>query len=312
MGSTTTNTTTSSSSPSSPTVQATTDTLASKLGALANQSPAAYGKSLYTGVGPTTKNAWALGSNAATGLINSGGLSGVQQGALANYNGINAGYGALGDNGGLSGIQSNAIGGLNGLIGAYDQNSPGYQAMRTKALNDAVQNVGEGFTASGRFGGGSYINDATNAAVNAIAPLDYSNFQNSIENQKGIYNTLFGYGQQGVNNRLSALAGQQGVAGSLFSAGQQGLANRNDALSALGAIGAAQDADAQAARQGEYDLYTRQQEAPLQWLQGVTSAAAGNAANAGTTQNSTTQVPWWEAILGAGATGAGIYGAFQK
>lgn len=260
MGSTTTNTTTSSSSPSSPTVQATTDTLASKLGALANQSPAAYGKSLYTGVGDTTKNAWALGNGAATGLINSGGLTSGQTGAMS---------------------------GLSGLIGAYDQNSPGYQAMRTKALNDAVQNVGEGFTASGRFGGGSYINDATNAAVNAIAPLDYQNYSNSVENQKGIYNTLFGYGQQG-------------------------LANRNDALSALGAIGAAQDADAQAARQGEYDLYTRQQEAPLQWLQGVTSAAAGNAANAGTAQTSTTQVPWWQAILGAGATGAGIYGAFQK
>lgn len=260
MGSTTTNTTSSTSAPSSPQVQATTDTLAAKLGALANQSPAAYGKSLYTGVGDTTKNAWAQGANVSSGLLNSGGLNSGQTGALN---------------------------GLSGLTGAFDQNSPGYQAMRQTALDDAVKNVGAGFNAAGRFGGGSYINDATNAAVNAIAPLDYQNYTNSVNNQKDIYNTLFGYGQQGI-------------------------ANQQSALSSLGAIGAAQDADAQAQRQGEYDLYTRQQEAPLQWLQGVTSAAAGNAANSGTTQTSSTQVPWWQAILGAGATGAGIYGAFQK
>jgi hypothetical protein len=250
-GTTNTTTNTSSTAPTNPDVQATASKLAQKLSGLADTSPAAYGQSLYAGVGPTTKNAWALGSNAATGLVNSGGLTSGQTGAMN---------------------------GLSGLIGAYDQNSPGYQEMRTKALNDAVQNVGEGFTASGRFGGGSYINDATNAAVNAIAPLDYQNYSNSVENQKGIYNTLFGYGQQG-------------------------LVNQNNAVAALGAIGGAQDADAQATRQGAYDLYTRQQNAPLDWLSRLTSAAAGNAAGTGTTTTNTQttpQTPWWQTAIGLG------------
>lgn len=258
MGSTTTNTTTSSSSPSSPQVQATTDTLAAKLGALANQSPAAYGKSLYTGVGDTTRNAWAQGANVSNGLLNSGGLNSGQTGAMS---------------------------GLAGLTGAFDQNSPGYQAMRQTALDDAVKNVGAGFNAAGRFGGGSYINDATNAAVNAIAPLDYQNYTNSVNNQKDIYNTLFGYGQQG-------------------------LLNKNAALSTLGAIGGAQDADLAAQRQGEADLYTRQQQAPLQWLQGLTSAAAGNAAGTGTTTTNTQTAPgtpWWSTAASLGLGAAGLF-----
>lgn len=256
--STNTTTNTSTSAPTNPDVQATASKLAQKLSGLADQSPAAYGQSLYAGVSPTTRNAWAMGTNAANGLINSGGLTAGQQGAIS---------------------------GLQGLTGAYDQNSPGYQTMRQNALDDAVKGVTSGYLGSGLLGSRSFIQDATKAGVNALAPIDYQNYTNSVNNKKDIYSQLFGYGQQG-------------------------LSNQNTALSTLGAIGGAQDADLAAQRQGEYDLYTRQQQAPLQWLQGITSASAGNAANTGvTTTNSQTTpgTPWWQTGLSLGLGAASLF-----
>lgn len=253
---TTTNTTT--SGPTNPDVQATTSKLAQKLSGLADTSPAAYGQSLYAGVSPTTRNAWAQGTTAANGLIGSGGLT--------------AG-------------QTDSINGLKGLTGAFDQNAPGYQTMRQNSLDDAVKAATSGYLGSGLLGSRSFIQDATKAGVDALAPLDYQNYTNSINNQKDIYSTLFGYGQQG-------------------------LSNQNTALSTLGAIGSSQDADLAAQRQGDYDLYTRQQQAPLQWLQGLTSAAAGNASGAGTTSTNTQTtpgVPWWQTGLSLGLGAASLF-----
>lgn len=175
-----------------------------------------------------------------------GGLTSGQQGNLNTTNNVGTGFGALTQNGGLSAAQSAAMGktgGLadayGGLSSAYDQNAPGYERMRQQLLDDAVTNVGAGFTQSGRFGGGSYINDATEASLNAIAPLDYQNYQNNVNNQyrsldsqKGIYDTLFGQGQQGVANTVTGLQGQLGAAGQSFGMGQQGRDNSMGALSA--------------------------------------------------------------------------------
>lgn len=175
-----------------------------------------------------------------------GGLTSGQQGNLNTTNNAGNGFGALTQNGGLSSVQSSAMGNTAGLAGAYgglanayDQNAPGYDRMRQQLLDDAVKNVGSGFTASGRFGGGSYINDATEASLNAIAPLDYQNYQNNVNNQyrsldsqKGIYDTLFGQGQQGVNNTVTGLNGQLGAAGQAFGMGQTGRDNSMGALDA--------------------------------------------------------------------------------
>jgi len=239
-------------------VNDTTTTLATKLGDLANNAPPAYGQSLYAGSSPTTQNAWAQGTNVANNVIGNGGFSSGQQSAMS---------------------------GLSGLTGAFDQNAPGYQAMRQNALNDAVQGVTAGQMGSGMLGSRSYIQDATKAGVNAIAPIDYQNYQNNINNQKDIY-------------------GQQ------FQMGQQGLGNQSAALAQLGAIGSSQDADMAAQRQGAYDLYMRQTQAPLQWYQGIASAANGNAAQS--QQQQATSVPWWQAALGGAATIAGTAGNFFK
>lgn len=169
-----------------------------------------------------------------------GGLTTGQAGNVDTSNAVASGFGSVAVNGGLSAAQQAAMSktsGLGnayaGLSGAYDQDNPAFKLVRQKALDDAVKNVGAGFTQSGRFGGGSYIDDATDAAVTAIAPLDYEAYQlgvdnkyRSLDSQKGIEDTLFAEGQAGTGNRLAGLSGQLGASGQAFAQGQQGTQNR--------------------------------------------------------------------------------------
>lgn len=163
----------------------------------------------------------------------------------------------------------------------FGMNDPGYATLRQNAIDDAIKNVGAGFVNSGRFGGGSYTDAATTGAFNAAAGLDYTNYQNDIQRQ-----------QQAAS-----------ILPSLYGAAQQPAATQ-------GAVGAAQDANQQGILQGNADLYTRQQQAPLQWLQGVTSAAAGNASGSGTTTTgtqTTPATPWWQTLGSAALGGASLF-----
>ena len=261
-------TSSSSTAPANPDVNPTVSRLMQGLNNQMNSGVAVFNKSLYPGVSDTTRSGWTQGTNAANSLIGSGGFNAPQSGAMGALGGINRGYGDL--------------------AGAYDQNAPGYATLRSNLMDDAVKNVGAGFVNSGRFGGGSYIDTATKSAVDAIAPLDYSNFQNSI------------------NNRYRSLDSQAGLQQSLFSMGQQGLLNQQGALGTLGAIGSAQDADLLAQRQGENDLFRRSNDAGWDALARGSSILAGTAPAGGT--NSSTSVPWWAALGGGLSTAAGVFG----
>ena len=94
----------------------------------------------------------------------------------------------------------------NGLIDGSGT-APGFASMREQALNDAVKNVGQGFLSSGRFGGGSYINDATKAAVDAIAPLDYQNYRQGIADKQTGLGLLGQVGAAQDANAQGALLG---------------------------------------------------------------------------------------------------------
>lgn len=274
-----------------------------------------FNKSLFSGAGQGTQNAWNTGSQFSNQMVADGGLNTPMRDAIGSFNDIgasywwagdksrqqlgdvDAGYNAMRANGGLSGAQSGAMNGLGGLVGqagqlgglngtqqgamgglgnllgrysgisngtglnerqegaqigtqslgddyawlsdAYNQDAPGYQRMRQQLLDDAVKNVGAGFTSSGRFGGGSYINDATEASLNAIAPLDYQNYQNDVNNryrsldsQRAVNQDVFGMGQTGMGNRLSAMGAEAGLGSTLFGMGQQSKANDAQALAA--------------------------------------------------------------------------------
>jgi hypothetical protein len=315
-----------------------------------------YGKPLYTDPSAATKSAWGQGTSFGNSLIGSGGYGTGQRAAQDSLGGLSSnfgkaaatnatqlggifgGYGKLGDNNGLTGGQSSAMSGTAGLgskygaLGAaYDPNSAAFKTMRQGALDDAVTGVGSAFTASGRFGGGSYIDDATTKAVEAIAPLDYANMQNDINNryrsldsQRGVFGDVFGMGQQGVGNQFGALSGQAGTANSIFGnrtsalngmaglAGQQfgmgqtALGNKQGAIGLLGQIGASQDADSLARRMADADLFDKTQNRDWNTLGRATSILGGNqTASGSTTSNS---VPWWAALLGGAATGASLLG----
>jgi len=247
--STNTTTNTSTSAPTNPDVQATASKLAQGISQAYDRGPSVFNESTFSPAGATTQDAWQKAITSANGMIGSGGFTPAQQGIDKQYQ---------------------------DLYGAYDQNAPGYDTLRTNAMNDAVKNVGAGFVNSGRFGGGSYIDTATKSAVDAIAPLDYANYQN------------------GVNNKL-------GILGTRNALQQQGVSNLNNAVAGLGAVGAASDANQQGILSGRYDLATRQGNAWNDLIAKLTSAAAGNAAGTGTTTtNSTTSpaTPWWQSLGG--------------
>lgn len=282
------------------------------MGQLDKKAPV-YNKSLFVPAGGNTNSAWYQGANNANGLISSGGLTGGQRDAVATMGGVGQGYAGLGANGGLTGTQRGAMSSTKGLAdnygslgSAYDPNSAAYKTLRQGAIDDTLVNVGAGLNASGRFGGGSYIDTASQGVGKAIAGLDYTNMQNNINNQyrsldsqKGIYDTLFGQGQQGVNNQFGALAGQGATANSIFGMGQQGIMNKNDAIGQLASIGASQDANRTGQRLGEYDLWNRTQNADLDRLLKIGSGFGGGAVDAAN------QAPWWQQILGYVAGNAG-------
>jgi hypothetical protein len=261
------NVTTSSEStaPSNPNVQPAVSKLLQGLQSQYDAGVPVYQKSLYPGVSDTTNSAWAQGTGVASSLIGSGGFNGTQTGAMSTLRGLDAGYGGLSD--------------------AYSQDAPGYSTLRSNLMDDAVKNVGSAFTSSGRFGGGSYVDTATKSAVDAVAPLDYTNFQNDI------------------NNRYRSLDSRAGLGQTIFGMGQQGIANQNAAVSALGAIGSARDADMLAARQGENDLFRRNADAGWERLARSSAILGGTAPYGG--QESSQSVPWWAALGGGLATTAG-------
>lgn len=246
--------------PSNPDVNPTVSKLLKGVQGAYDSGVKVYDNTLYPGAGGTTQNAWAQGANNANSLLSTGGFNSQQTGAMSTLGGLQSGYA--------------------GLSGAYDQDAPGYSTLRSNLMDDAVRNVGAGFNASGRFGGGSYVDQATKSAVDAVAPLDYQNFNNSIA------------------NKYRSLDSQAGIGNTMFGMGQQGIANRADSIAALGGIGAAQDADALASRQADNDWFRRKSDAPWQALERASGILHGTAGSAGT--DTTKSIPWWQAALGTG------------
>jgi hypothetical protein len=346
----------SSTTPNSEQVTKTSDMLLKGLQSAYKGGVDVYGKPLYTAPSGNTQSAWGQGGNLANHLYHAGGYGNGQGAAQDSLGGVfsgygNAGaqsgaqlgqvfggYGQLGDNNGLTDAQGGAMAGVGGLgskyagLGtAYDPNSSAYKQLRQGVVDDTLSNLGSQFTASGRFGGGSYVDTASEGLGDALAGLDYNNMQNNINNQyrsldsqRGIFGDQFGMGQQGVGNQFGALAGQAGTANSIFgnqtaalggqgaTAGQQfgmgqtALGNQQGAIGLLGQIGASQDADSLAKRMADADLFDKTKNTDWNTLGRATSILGGNSTASGSTTSNS--VPWWAALLGGAATGASIFG----
>jgi hypothetical protein len=208
-----------------------------------DKGPQVFNQSLYAGTGPTTTNAWAQGLAAANNPTFNSGV----QGALTNQANIAAGNGV--------GI-----------------NDPAFQTMRDKLSSDVLGQVGSQFTNSGRFGGGSYINDATNDLTSSLGSLDYQQYLNGQQQQ-----------QQAIQNLPGLYSDLQ-----LPS-------------STAGAIGSAQDTDAQNKLSAQADLFNRQNNGGIDLLSKLSGILNGTAQAGGTTTTSTQpSTPWWQSALGLG------------
>lgn len=158
----------------------------------------------------------------------------------------------------------------------FGTDDPGYAALRAKAGEDTLRDVNGIFTGSGRFGSGSHVDTATESLGDVYAGLDYQNHQQDIARQQQALQLL-----------------PQAYQASLMPG------------AAAGAVGSAQDADALATRQGENDLFRRQNDTKWDALARASSIAAGTAGMGGTTTTNTQpSTPWWQ-VAGAGALGLG-------
>lgn len=153
-----------------------------------------------------------------------------------------------------------------------DNSDPAFRAALDRAANGVAADVNASMGANGRYG--------SNVHVGALADEVGALRTNAeLENQR--------YEQARQAGAISALPG-------IFSA-------RTMPASAVGAVGAAQDANAQGERMGEFDLSERKANAWTDLIAKLSSAGAGNAAGAGTiTTSSNTQpvTPWWQSLGG--------------
>lgn len=147
---------------------------------------------------------------------------------------------------------------------------PTYDRVRSNAIDSSIQAGNSSFLTDGRFGSTVHGEAIGQGVGNAVAGLDYNRQQQAIQNLPQLYQA------------------------SMAPASIQG------------SVGAAQDANALALRQGENDLFRRQNDAGWSTLGQATSILAGNAGAGTQQQTQTTPVaPWWQQALGYVAGNAG-------
>lgn len=278
-----TTTSTSSSAPTNPQVTATTNNLLSKLDTATNAGVPVFNQSLYVPNGATTQQGQSMALSAANNPLYGQGVNG----ALGYANN-------LVKSGGLTPEQQSLDSSYQTLGGAYDTQSPAEQRLRSNLVDTTLQSVNGIFNNSGRFGGGSNNVALGKGLGDALAGFDTNIYDKNVANQYNSLGARSGLAQQGVNNAFGASASLPG----LFSAGQL-------PSSIYGAVGSAQDADANAQRQAANDLYQRVNGAQWDTLGRASSILGGTAGSSGTTTTNTQPAtPWYQTAL-AGGIGLG-------
>lgn len=235
--------TSSSTASNSPQVTALTNQLAGGLSGLVNKGSSVYGSPLYTGLGATTQ----------TGVQNLTNAAGNQ-----NY-----------------GTNVNAAMNEFGQIAAgnrFGQAAPGYADLRQNTIDDTLSATNNAFNASGRFGGGANVLAANKGVGQAIAGLDYGNYQNDQQRQ------------------MAAAAALPGLFSASLAPGQAQIA-----------AGSIQDQDSLAQRQAQAQLFDAQNNRSWNDYARASSILAGTAGAAGQTTTNTQPAPsLFQQLLGGG------------
>lgn len=274
-----------STAPADPMVTQTVDQLLGKVQSINNQGSSFYPNSTYVPSGSTTQQGW---QSALTNANNPGYTAGINKG-------INFNSSLLGNNG-LTADQSSLYGQMGDLGHAYDSNSDAVSRLRSNLVDDTSKQVNSIFNASGRFGGGSNVTALGEGIGNALAGFDSNIYDKSVAARQGALTGQANLAQTGVGNAFNAGNNLESLFRSLLLPSQT-----------IGAVGSAQDQNANATQQGNADLWQRQYDAPINRLLQLSSALGTNSNTAGTNTNSTqtpAQAPWYQQI-GGGLLGLG-------
>lgn len=210
--------------------------------------------------------AWAKGPSTFNESLYAGTGGVTQQGLSGSYAAAKNPAFASSVNGAIDSFGKTASGANLGI------NDPGYATIRNKLSNDVLTSTNSSFNNSGLFGSDNNQKQSAEGLGNALGALDYQQYNDSQDRQ----------------------VQAAGMLPDLYDAAQK------PSQTLLG-VGAMQDADAQAALQGRYDLSQRQGNAQTDLLAKLSSILAGNAqASGSTTTTSQPSKPWWESALGIG------------
>ena len=275
-----TTSTTSTSGSANPTVTATLDKLLGPGGGVQgifDAGPHVFNQSLFQPAGTTTQNAW----DAALGAANNPAYgTGVSSGLTANN--------TLLANGGLTDTQRGNLTDIGNLADTYGRMAidPASTQAGQNLIESVTRNTNSAFNNSGLFGSDNNQTALARGLTQGLGDLQ----QGYLSGQGSTLANAFGMGQQGVANQAGAI----GNLSTLFSAGQAPSAT-------AGAIGSAQDANAQGILTGNADLYSRQNNAKLNLLQQLMGTFTGAAPVGGTTTTQTQPAtPWWQSAIGLG------------
>lgn len=289
---------------------------------------ATFDKSLYTGMGATTnrgmqglldtanRNSGAFqgGIDYTRGLLSGGGLAGGQQGNISTVNNIAGQYGGIASSAQSPSLTEQTL--MARARGDEATNNPYLDNIISQTNDSAYADVMASLGGSGRTGSNVHMETLGGTLADNESRLRYGDYDNAMRRQTEALGMIEGQRQQGLLNRMSALNAQAGTAGNAFGMEQQGVSNAIGAASAMPAlydaalapsqtilgVGQAQDADAQAKRLADYELFQRRSDPAFQHLakyQGLLGAQSGNP--------QPEQQPGLFDWLGLGIAGAGTF-----
>ncbi len=203
----------------------------------------------YVGMGPGTTNAMegllrqassgqdliGRAGNYYKGVLGDNGLTAAQRDAAGQLGNVSSLYHGIVAQGGLTGDQRGAIDYFKTVMDGSGT-APGYETLRANAMDDARTAVNQQFGASGRFGAGSHVSDLGRGITDAVAGLDYRNYEADLARKAAAASGIFNMGQTGQGNVANALQGIYGANTGIFNMAQTGQANAGAAAGGLASL----------------------------------------------------------------------------
>lgn len=274
------------------------------------QGPRVAGQSGDTLAAQSGLSALARGNMGGAGLsgqyqdvINRGGLTAAQQGAMG-------GFQNLASQGGLSADQRQALNRTNELASASYSVSPELQRILDQSNEDAASQVRLANSSAGRYGSGMGNAAIADAVSRNTGNLIYSDLNNFRSRQDAANQNAFQMGQMGQGNMAAAY-------GNIANLGQTGFGNLGTAFTGMQApaqtlmgVGGMQDARAQQMIEADIGRFDDEQTRARERVSFLSGIGSGAGALGGSSTSRVSQ-PGPNRLmqgLGYGLSGAGLLG----